>query len=59
MAGDQGIAGILARRHGRQQQARLQSRRHILQAVNSQIDLTTQQGVLDLFDEDALAADDG
>ena len=52
-----GVARILARQHGADLQALRQHHRHVLAAVHRQVDLVAEQRILDLLDEQPLAAD--
>ena len=56
VAGDQDIACIFARQEGGDHEACRLRRRHVLHAVHRGIDPTRQQRLLDLLDEQALAA---
>ena len=56
VARDQHVARILARQEGGDQQAGRLRRRHVLHAVDRGIDALRQQRLLDLLDEQALAA---
>ncbi len=51
------VAGIRPRQRGRHGEAVRQHRRHVLGAVYRDVDLVAQQRVLQLLDEEALAAD--
>jgi len=55
--GDEGVAGILARRDRRQHEALGHLHRHVLQRVNREIGVSVLHGDLELLDEQALAAD--
>ena len=56
VARDQDVAGILARQEGGDDKPRRLGRRHVLHAVDRGIDPAREQCLLDLLDEQALAA---
>ena len=56
---DEGIPAVLPGRHRAQHQALRHFRRHILEAVHRQVNLSGQERRFDLLDEQALAADLG
>ena len=56
---NQRIPGIFAFEHGSEVETVGQHGRHVLAAVDREIDVTFQQGVFDLFDEETLSADLG
>ncbi len=56
VAGDQHVACILARQEGRDGELRWLRRRHVLHAVDGGIDPAGEQRLLDLLDEQSLAA---
>ena len=51
------VARILAWQHAGDLEPVRKKRRHVLAAVNGEIDLASQQRILDFFHEQALAAD--
>ena len=55
----EGVARILALGNGRQQQARGQHGRHVLEAVHGQVRAAIEQRLLDLLHEQALATHGG
>ena len=56
VARDQHVARILARQEGGDDEARRLRRRHVLHAVHRGVDAAREQRLLDLLDEQALAA---
>ena len=58
-AGDQDVARVGARQQCRDDEPAGEGRRHVLHRVDREIDGAGQQGLLDLLDEQALAADLG
>ena len=54
---DQSVPRVLALRGGRYLQAGGQFHRHVLQAVDCDIDMSIEQGFLDFFGEQALGSD--
>ena len=55
--GDQGIPRVFTGRHTENFETVRRCRRHILHAVNGEIDLPAQEGIFDFFDEQPLTAD--
>jgi len=53
------VARVVSRRDGANDAAIRQARRHVLERVDRDIDVATQQGVLELLREQALVADLG
>ena len=51
------VARILAREHAADLESVRKQRRHVLAAVNGEVDVAGQQGVLDFFHEQPLAPD--
>src|SRR6185503_14101254 len=54
---DQRVPGVLPRKRRRDRESVRQDRRHVLRAVDGEIDLACQQRVLDFLDEESLATD--